>query len=917
MDDARELQYGIEFETGGAESSIDQLTKQVYGLEKQLGAVEMGAQSMGAGAVSTCNAGADSAAAFAGAADDLGSSLSDVGARAQTAADTTQLFGQGLDNAGDNADGLRAKIRAAAGSTENLGDAFRQTMADGLEAGQGIAKSFGTGLVGAVDFSKNKVKSFASDMVKNIKNINTQFQHPIKTIRNKLVEALRKAKGATDDEGDAANDAEEDLEDMGDAGEKAGNQISQAIYSAVKAFAGFEAIKKGIELLKELGTASLSAFAASEKASAQFNTLFSTHAEEWVENYADAVHRTTTEVQSFMVDNQAMYKNLGLTSDAAEALSEITTSLAYDFGNAFSMEDTESLSLIQNAIKGDQEALTAYGVTLDEAALKQSAAALGLGDNIDALDDAAMAQVRLNAILDQSEDIWRAAAEQTGGLTNSVKSLKGVWTDFLTIAGSKFAPAVEAIIGAVIDNWPTIEPMLLSFVEVLADGLSSVAPSLIELGQNLIPTLTSVISTLASAAGPLLEVFASLAGTILPPFVEIIDSLVGYALPPLLDILNTLNNDVIQPLMPVIQQVAEALLPILGEAFSVVGGIVGKIASSVIPPLVDVLQAVISALSPIIDLAMNILDTILPAITPLLESLGSLLSGVLLPVIEAISPILEIVADVLGTVVGWIFDLIGWVSNGIGKVVNFFSSLFGGAKESSEAVDDLAGSMNGLDSAASTETSLAIDTSEYSQSVITATTQAEEAMSEAATAARNISNENYGLMADDAETAYARMTLDAEEAWDRMMAAADKGAKAIVASFASMETAAQGVSNANISVTGASIPGHADGTDNFEGGWTRMNEEGGELAYLPSGTAIIPADKTDEIINNSTSSSNAYTDNSTFAPQISLSYGGGGADQGSETSLEDRLQGILEKFWREKKDEEYHNRAVQGAFARG
>ena len=36
-----------------------------------------------------------------------------------------------------------------------------------------------------------------------------------------------------------------------------------------------------------------------------------------------------------------------------------------------------------------------------------------------------MAQVRLNAILEQSGDIQKAAVEQTGGLTNSIKSLKG------------------------------------------------------------------------------------------------------------------------------------------------------------------------------------------------------------------------------------------------------------------------------------------------------------------------------------------------------------------------------------------------------------------------------------------------------------------------------------------------------------
>lgn len=47
------------------------------------------------------------------------------------------------------------------------------------------------------------------------------------------------------------------------------------------------------------------------------------------------------------------------------------------------------------------------------------------------------------------------------------------------------------------------------------------------------------------------------------------------------------------------------------------------------------------------------------------------------------------------------------------------------------------------------------------------------------------------------------------------------------------------------------------------------------MAYLPSGTAIIPADKTDEIINNSTSSSSVtYEDHSTFSPTISITLGG-------------------------------------------
>lgn len=964
MDDARELQYGIEFETEEAEGGIDALTQKVDDLEKRLGAVEMGAQQIGAGAVSACQTAQGAIERFTGAvggaADGLDEITDSAGAAgsaagsmaghwdmtaqglewveeaAQAAGAATRDLGDGLDDAGGDADDFRAKIRKAAEEADDLGDAFRTTMADGLEAGQSITKSFGTGLTGALDFSKNKFKGFVTDTVNGAKKIGTAITHPVQTIRTNLVKALRRAREAEDDVGDGAEDAEKDLDDMGDAGEEAGSSIKEAISGAIGAFVGFEAIKQGIELLKEFGASAIEAFTATENTSAKFDRTFSDDAAAWVDNYSDAVHRSTAEVQGFMVQNQAMYRNMGMTAEAAEGLSEITTSLAYDFGNAFSMADADAAALIQSAIQGDTQALTEYGIVLDETALKNSAAALGLGTNIDELDDAAAAQVRLNAILEQSTDIQQAAINSTGGLVNSTKSLNGIWSEFLSDAGGKFAPAVEDIANSVLDVWPEMEPMLLSFVDVLSDGLGDVVPVLVQLGKQLIPTLSSTLGTVMEVAGPLIDVVGSLAGTVLPPLANIFSEIATIVLPPLLDIIEELNTSVIQPLMPVVEELASQLLPVFGMALSAVASAVGplaqaimplittllpplasiisELAGAIIPPLTQILGVVTTALTPIIDLATQLVQAILPAAEPLISAVSTVLSGVVLPVLEALSPALSFVSDVLGTVVGWVADLIEFFSSGVSKVVDWFAGLFGGAKESTGAVEELTGAVTDLDGAAGQETSLAIDTSEYTNDVSAASQGATEAVTEAVTAAREISDTNYTLMADDAETAYSRMTLDAEEAWERMTAAATTGATNIVAQFQRIASAAQSVSGANISVTGVSVPGNAEGTDDWEGGWTRMNEEGGELAYLPSGTAIIPADKTDEIINNSTSSSE-YVDSSTFAPQISISIGEGGA-QADPDDIAQKVQEMMEKFWREKKEEEYHKRAMQGAYAR-
>ncbi len=1035
MDDARELQYGIEFETSEADGSIDQLGEGLDRLEQRIGVAEMGAQRMGAGVVSACDTSAAGADRFTGAVDRTSGAMEDMADSTRTAADTTRQFGGGLDDAEEDAEALRSRLRETAEGAESLGAAFRETMTDGLEAGQSIAKSFGSGLTGAIDFSRNKVKTFVNDMVKGAQNIATKFKHPIQTIRTGLVKALRGAQDSTEDLGDAADDTEDDLRDMGDAGEEAGNQVSEAIKSVVASFIGLEAIKQGIDLLKQFGASALEAYSATETTTKQFDALFSTSASEWVDNYADAVHRSTSEVMSFMVQNKSMYQEMGITGEAAEELSSLTTSLAYDFGNAFSMDDAEALGLVQSAIQGDTAALNAYGVTLDETALKQSAAALGLSENINALDDAAMAQVRLNAILEQTADVQQAAINQTGGLTNSMKSLNGVWSNFVTTAGGKFAPAIKGVIGAVLDDWPTIEPMLLSFVDVLADGIGGVAPTLIELAQNLIPSITSVLGTLVGAAGPVFDIFTDIASSALPPLVEIVESLVSYVLPPFLSTLETLNTNVVQPLIPVIQQIASQVLPVFGQAFSATGQIIGQIATSVIPPLTQILGVLIQAIQPIIAAVQSFISALLPPLMSLISTAGKLLSGVILPAVSALSPVLSVVGDILGVIGDILGKVVGWLADGASKVVDFFSGLFGGAKESSAAVEELGNSVTDLGAATESVKSPDIEiptpevpdiptiavpvettpfelpdftaeitpldlpitaevpeivppaveavnipvtvdtpvipepevtavelpvtvqkpvvptpdvepvrlpvevekpviprpqlpdmptltlgpanTAPFHQSIVKAAQDADTVGQASAKEFRTLYESSMGNVRETASNTFAQAASDAENSWSRMVDAAREGARSIVSSFQDIGVAVNKVSNTKLSISSASIPSHASGTPSFEGGWTRMNEEGGELAYLPSGTAIIPADQTDKIINNSTNSYGAveYTDNSTFSPQITNIYGDGSAEDVQGMTKEELLA-ILEKFWREKKEEEYHKRALQGTHAR-
>jgi hypothetical protein len=99
------------------------------------------------------------------------------------------------------------------------------------------------------------------------------------------------------------------------------------------------------------------------------------------------------------------------------------------------------------------------------------------------------------------------------------------------------------------------------------------------------------------------------------------------------------------------------------------------------------------------------------------------------------------------------------------------------------------------------------------------------------------------------------------------------------------------------------VSGHASGTPNFEGGWTRINERGGELAYLPGGSAILPADKTDKVLGGGPVS---------FNVTINIQ---GNPDQNTIDSMLKQMKGNFDKWMRESNNRANGLRAVKHAFA--
>lgn len=838
IEDSRSMTFGLDF---GLQDSIQQLgsiTADLQSLVDELRGVEQDGRKAGSGIANGMDAAADS--------------TEGLGNEVDAAADK-------IKGIGDETEKAKTKVLSA---TEEMGARFQESMGSSLKSGESFWKSFKSGIGSSFGYAGERAKAFFDDSDKKLKKYQKAWQHPIDTIKSKLGKAMLDAAKDTRKLENAAEDTEKKLDDAGDEGESAGNQIGDAIKGAIGAFIGFEAIQAGIDKLKELGAAALELAGISENSGKKFAANFTEEDAEWAENFGSSIHRAKSEIQSFMVSNKALYGEMGITGEAATELSKATTSLEYDFGNAFSMDDTEALGVVQDYLSGNSAALEEYGVHIDDAVLKNTALSMGLGENIDELDDAAMAQVRMNALLQKSTSIQQAAIKDTGGLVNSTKSLKGIWNEFMADAGAKFAPAMEGLFGTVLNNWPTIEPMLMGFVDVLSNGMGQAVPVLMNLGSTLIPTLTSVLGTLFEAGTPLISVFGEIAQTVLPPFAQILGTLGSTLLPPVTSILSTLNESVLQPLMPVL----------------------GTVANSLLPPIAS-----------------------------LLEELS--------PILEWIEPPLELIGKAVGVIAEGLGSVIEFLGSGVGAAVDFFDGLFGGAEESKKEVDELGSSLNTLagtqDEIGSAPIGIDLNDDQpkpepkpspasTGSNVLGISDEVDKEKKEVGSALDSIfeqTEQTYQKMEEQSSTSWSHMVDDAQEATSK-----------ITSLIKSMSSAMSNVPSLDMQLN---IPHHAAGTGNFEGGFTWMNEEGGELAFLPSGTAILPADRSEQLLDNVVNNvvnNEEQNRQLSFAPIIQIEVNGQLSEE-MIAKLKEMLQDLFTELYRQMQEEDYANRSLQQGFA--
>lgn len=209
--------------------------------------------------------------------------------------------------------------------------------------------------------------------------------------------------------------------------------------------------------------------------------------------------RTTLGLNAFEVRKQIgvfqqMFVSMGLSTEAAFAMSKGMTRLTQDMASFFNLPTDEAFRKLQSGITGEIEPLKRLGIIVNETTIKQLALTLGIIKGNEALTEAQKVAVRYIAILDRTGNAQGDLARTLDSPINRMRILGAQFEELAIKMGSEFLPILASVIGGIQSLIPMMTGWIASF--------SALTPAA--------KGLTVAIGALVIAAGPLLFIVGKL-----------------------------------------------------------------------------------------------------------------------------------------------------------------------------------------------------------------------------------------------------------------------------------------------------------------------------------------------------------------------------------------------------------------------
>ena len=212
-----------------------------------------------------------------------------------------------------------------------------------------------------------------------------------------------------------------------------------------------------------------------------------------------------------------MLKNIGqLTEEQASRQSQALVELAGDLTAMFGGSTQEAVNALTSSLRGNNIALTRYGVAINDALIKNKALELGLISGTSEMSLQAKQAATLALILEQTGSAQGQAAREADGASGAMRAFRTEVANLSTELGEVLLPIITPVISKlsdIIGSLRTLSPEMRSMIVGIAGVTAVAGPLLIVIG-NILKALPLIKAALVALTGPIgIVVAAVVAGT--------------------------------------------------------------------------------------------------------------------------------------------------------------------------------------------------------------------------------------------------------------------------------------------------------------------------------------------------------------------------------------------------------------------
>lgn len=227
---------------------------------------------------------------------------------------------------------------------------------------------------------------------------------------------------------------------------------------------------------------------------------------------ASSVGLATAEFNQMSAVTGALLKDVGIPmSDVANMTNDLSQRAA-DMASVFNTDVSDAMSAINQAIRGETEAIRRYAGDVTDATLQTYLNSKGIGKNVKELTQQEKRLYRVQLIMEQTSDTTGDFANTSDSLANRQRVLNATMVNLRAEMGTALLPVFEYGIGIV--------QKLVSWFSNLSDGTKKFivigAALVVALGLIIGPLLiiVALIPTITTAVGILGVAFTVLTGPI-------------------------------------------------------------------------------------------------------------------------------------------------------------------------------------------------------------------------------------------------------------------------------------------------------------------------------------------------------------------------------------------------------------------